>query len=666
MNSRHEKLKKIISEHDYNYYVLDRPTISDYEYDQLFAELLQIEKENPSLIITDSPSQRVGGKPLESFQKDSHRIPMVSLSNTYSPEELTDFDQRLKNFLKSDQDIEYFCEPKFDGLAIELVYESGVLVKSLTRGDGSVGEVVTQNIKTIKSIPLRLLGKNLPPLLEVRGEVFMEKEAFKELNEIQQESGQQTFANPRNAAAGSIRQLDSKITASRPLKFYAYAAGAVDGIAFGSQESMEKTFSELGLPVLSLKKFPSLRRVCKNIQDVIEYYKFVESVRSDLPFDIDGVVIKVNSIRLQDDLGMIARSPRWATAAKFKPEQATTVIENILVQVGRTGALTPVAIMKPVKVGGVTITNATLHNQEEIQRKDIRIGDTVIIQRAGDVIPEVVSVVLDRRAPGAEPFLIPAQCPSCGEQAHKSEDEVVFRCVNPLCPAILKESLKHFVSRKAMNIDKVGGRLIETLVDEKLVSKYSDLYKIEKDQLLSLERKGEKSVQNILASIEKSKNTTFDKIIYAFGIRFVGEQTAKSIANHFGTIEKFLACSEEELLLIPDIGEKVAKSILEWKQNKKMTDELRLLLKLGVSVEQKKHVTGPLSGTTFLITGTLPIKREEAQQWIESQGGKILGSVSSKLNYLIVGDDPGSKVQKAESLGVPIISWEEAQELAQK
>lgn len=663
MKSRHEQLKKIISEHDYNYYVLDRPTISDFEYDQLFAELLQLEKKDPHLEISDSPSQRIGGKPLDAFQKDSHRIPMVSLSNSYSVEDIFDFDNRLKKFLKDESEIEYFCEPKFDGLAIELVYVDGLLEKALTRGDGTTGEVVTQNVRTIKTIPLKLSIQKPPALLEVRGEVFMEKEAFRELNEAQQENGQMTFANPRNAAAGSIRQLNSKITADRPLRFFAYALGAIDGIQFESQLELEAYFEKAGLPVLNLKKIPRLRRACLGADQVAKYYREIEEIRPELPFDIDGVVIKVNSFRLQEDLGMIARSPRWATAAKFKPEQATTIIENISVQVGRTGALTPVAVMTPVKVGGVTVSNATLHNQDEISRKDIRVGDTVIIQRAGDVIPEVVSVVLDKRPAHSQPFVIPNLCPSCGQVATKAEEEVVYRCQNRLCPAILQESLKHFVSRKALNIDKVGDRLIESLVQAGIVNKYSDIYRLTAENLMSLERQGEKSVQNILNSIEKSKNTTFERIIYAFGIRFVGEQTAKSIANHFGTIENFLNCSEADLMNIPDIGEKVAASIIEWKKNPLVVSEIHSLLHLGVSIQQKILSSGPLSGKTFLITGTLPVKRDEAQAWIESQGGKILSSVSAKLSYLVVGDDPGSKVQKAEALGVPIISWDEALKL---
>ncbi|MEN0057776.1 MAG: NAD-dependent DNA ligase LigA [Bdellovibrio sp.] len=661
---RHEELKKILSHHDYLYHVLDQPEISDYEYDQLFHELLEIEKKEKGLNLSDSPSQRVGAAPLSAFEKVAHRLPMLSLANSYSPEELFDFDERVKKFLRTDQEVEYLCEPKFDGLSMELVYENGHLVRALTRGDGTVGEDVTQNVRTIRGIPLRLKVSTPPPLLEVRGEVLMYKNDFARLNETQQESGQQTFANPRNASAGSVRQLDSRITASRPLRFYAYALGAVEGVDFKNQFEIESYFGEVGIPSLIQQKNFPLVKVCQGPQAVIDYYHHVESLRSSLPFDIDGIVIKVNSLRLQDDLGLVARSPRWATAAKFKPEQAQTVIENILVQVGRTGALTPVAIMKPVKVGGVTVTNATLHNQDEINRKDVRPGDTVIIQRAGDVIPEVVSVILDKRPADSQPFQMPIHCPACGSDTMKAEDEVVTRCINPLCIAVLKESLKHFVARRAMNLDKIGDRLIETLVDHKLLTRFSDFYRLTKEQLLSLERQGEKSTDNIIKSIEHSKSTTLARFIFALGIRFVGEQTAKHLADHFLTVDKFLEASEEELLLVPEIGPKVAKAIRIWTENKVLVQEIHEMLKLGVQISgPARALEGKLSGKSFLITGTLPVKRDDAKDLIEKNGGKILGSVSSKLSFLVVGDDPGSKVEKAQTLGVEIISWEDLQKM---
>lgn len=656
---RHEELKKIISEHDYNYHMLDRPTISDQEYDLLFEELLRLELREPDLDKSDSPSQRVGAAPLVFFEKVSHRRPMLSLSNSYSPVDIVSFDERVKKILNSTDEIEYFAEPKFDGLSIELIYENGILTRALTRGDGSLGEDVTQNVKTIKSIPLKLKTPSPPRLLEVRGEILIFKKDFEKLNSQQQENGQQTFANPRNAAAGTIRQLDSKIASSRPLKFFAYAIGETEGLVFEKQDQLGEYFSNVGIPTVSLLH-PGLVRVCKNASESVSYYHFIETERPRLPFDIDGIVIKANSFRLQDDLGLVARSPRWATAAKFKPQQAETTIENIVVQVGRTGALTPVAIMSPVKVGGVTITNATLHNQEEIDRKDVRIGDSVIVQRAGDVIPEIVQVILEKRPKSTQPFVIPSHCPSCLTAVQKLEGEVITRCTNPLCQAILKESLKHFVSRRAMNLDKVGDRLIESLVDKKLVTKFSDLYRLSKQDLLTLDRQGDKSAENVIKSIDSSKKTSLARFIFALGIRFVGEQTAKHLADHFGTIENFLDANEESLLLVPEIGNKVAQAILAWISNPKLANEVRALISLGLEIAApQRAAVGELAGKSFLITGTLEVKRDAAKDFIEKNGGKILGSVSSKLNYLVVGEDPGSKVEKAESLGVKIISWEE-------
>ncbi|WP_374076626.1 NAD-dependent DNA ligase LigA [Bdellovibrio bacteriovorus] len=661
---RHEELKKIISEHDYSYHVIDRPTITDFEYDQLFEELRQIEKTEKGLNLSDSPTQRVGAAPLAAFEKASHRLPMLSLANSYSPEDITDFDERVKKFLSTDKDIQYLCEPKFDGLSMELIYENGLFVRALTRGDGTVGEDVTQGIRTIKSIPLKLSIKNPPPLLEVRGEVLMFKQDFAKLNEAQQESGQQTFANPRNAAAGSVRQLDPKITASRPLRFYAYALGAVEGVEFKTQQEIEDYFATVGIPSLRNNEEFDLVKVCEGPLAVVDYYYEVEKIRPNLPFDIDGVVIKVNSLRLQDDLGLVARSPRWATAAKFKPEQAQTVIENIVIQVGRTGALTPVAIMTPVKVGGVTVTNATLHNQDEINRKDVRVGDTVIIQRAGDVIPEVVSVIAEKRPKNSKPFEMPTHCPACDSPVQKMEGEVVTRCVNPLCIAMVKESLKHFVARRAMNIDKVGDRLIETLVDNKLLSRFSDFYRITKEDILKLERQGDKSAENVIKSIDNSKHPTLARFIFALGIRFVGEQTAKHLADHFLTVENFIKASEEDLLIVPEIGPKVAKAIVAWTSNKELVKEVHEMQKLGVQIANPvRSQEGKLSGMSFLITGTLPVKRDDAKDFIEKNGGKILGSVSSKLNYLVVGDDPGSKLEKAQSLGVTVISWDDLQKM---
>jgi DNA ligase (NAD+) len=661
VQKQHENLKAEINQHDYNYHVLDKPKIGDFEYDKLFKQLQDLESENPGLDRSDSPTQRVGGQTLDAFRKKNHRLPMLSLSNTYSPDEIREFDERIKKFLKSEKEIEYFCEPKFDGLALEVIYEEGLMTAAITRGDGVTGEEVTENIKTIRNLPLRLKTKKPPKLLEVRGEVLMFKKDFAELNETQQENGEQVFANPRNAAAGTVRQLDSKISASRPLKLMAYSVGVVDGVAFNSQEELEDYLFEIGIPVTQEK---GLRKICQGVDAVIEYYENIQKLRHKLPFDIDGIVVKVNSLAIQEDLGLVARSPRWAVAAKYPPEQAETTVENIIVQVGRTGALTPVAIMHPVKVGGVTITNATLHNQEEVYRKDVRVGDHVIIQRAGDVIPEVVSVVLNKRKKNAPQFEMPEKCPICDKKVVKLEEEIIYRCVNNFCPAILKGSLAHFVSRRAMNMDKLGERLVETFVDHELVKSFSDLYKIKKEQILDLDRQGEKSAENILNSIEKSKRTTLSRLIYALGIRFTGEQTAKALASHFGTIDAFLAADEAALLEVPDVGPKVAQTIVAWTSEKSNQKEVHKMLELGVEIEgPKRNMSGPLLGKSFVITGTLPVGRDEAKDLIELNGGKILSSVSSKLNYLVVGDDPGSKVEKAQSLGVSIIDWNELQKM---
>lgn len=658
-NAHYDKLCGLIEYHNELYHAKDKPEISDFEFDQLMTLLQKIEAQHPDWITESSPSHRVGGKTLSHFEKAAHRKPMLSLSNSYNPEDILDFNTRIKKFLKTEDEFVFFCEPKFDGLSMEIVYEHGVFTKAITRGDGSTGELVTQNVKTIKSVPLKLKSKNPPALLEVRGEVLMHKSDFAELNDYQQAEGLPTFANPRNAAAGTIRQLDPKITAERPLKFYAYALGDFQGIDFKDQKDIYDQFHELGIPT-----YPKLAKVCNNITEVVEFYTDFEKKRHDLPFDVDGIVIKVFDFKLQDELGLVARSPRWATAAKFAPQQALTKILDIQCQVGRTGAITPVAIMEPVKVGGVTVTNATLHNQEEIDRKDIRVGDTVIIQRAGDVIPEVVEVVLKERLPDSKAFHLPKHCPSCSEKLVHSEEEVVIRCVNPKCPAKIKESLKHFASRKAMNIEKLGDRWIDIFVDSGFVKGFSDFYKLEKDQLLSLERQGEKSADNILKSISASKQTTLARFIYSLGIRYVGETTAKHLANHFVTVDNFLNPKDQELLEIPEIGPKVAVAIQEWLQNKANIKEVHSLIAAGVVFEKvTRNTEGPLKGKSFLITGTLSISRDQAKDIIEKQGGKILSSVSSKLNYLVVGSDPGSKLEKAQGLGVTIISWDDVEKM---
>lgn len=662
-SKRAAELRALLAEHDYAYYVLDKPKISDYEYDKLFSELQAIESHHPECFSPDSPTQRVGGTVLSAFTKATHSRPMLSLQNSYSVDDILAFDERVKKNLEgaANSKVEYFCEPKFDGLAIELIYEDGLLTGALTRGDGTTGEVVTENIKTIRSVPLRLRTSQPPARLEVRGEVVICKSDFALLNEQQQEAGLEPFANPRNAAAGSIRQLDSRIAASRPLRIFCYAPGLVDGIEFSSQAEFIHKISILGLPT------SSDIRICRSADEASKFYLETQSRRHQLPYDIDGVVVKVNSFSLQDQIGFVARSPRWATAVKFPPEQAQTIVEDIIVQVGRTGALTPVAVMRPVRVGGVTITHATLHNQDEIDRKDVRVGDTVVIQRAGDVIPEVVSVVTDARPKSSQRFVIADKCPRCQSKVARAEGEVVYRCANTYCPAILVESLKHFVSRRAMNIDKVGDKIVEQLVSENLVKHFSDFYRLKLNQLLSLERQGEKSAQNIIDSIEASRHPTLAKFIYALGLRFVGEQTAKILARHFKSIEALCSAKEEDLVHIEGIGEVVAHSIYTSLRRKEVQEDIAKLQKYGVLIENPSdNKSNKLTGLNIVITGSFTMPRDEIKEIIEAHGGKSGSSVSKKTNYVLAGEDAGSKLEKARELNVPVLSWEEFEALLKR
>lgn len=697
--ARAAELRAAIQHHDFLYHTLDKPEISDREYDQLYNELKQLEHAHPEIVTPDSPTQRIGGQILESFEKVEHRTPMLSLQNSYDTADIDAFAERARKELKhlAPEVFEFFCEPKFDGLAIELIYENGVLVRAITRGDGSVGEDVTQNARTIESIPLRLRDST-SPLFEVRGEIIMLKDDFRALNEAQQEAGEAPFANPRNAAAGSIRQLDPAIAHSRPLRMFAYAPGVLSFLnpanAPRTQSEFEIQCAQLGLPTVGVaapdESFEAfcervrqwlksnqhigrsgireprpqslqLARVCRGETEAKRYYDFIHEIRVLLPFDIDGVVVKVNDFRLQEDLGFVAKSPRWATAAKFPPEQAETTVETIEIQVGRTGALTPVAVMKPVRVGGVTITHATLHNQDEIDRKDVRVGSRVVIQRAGDVIPEVVKVL--SHPPESEPFRIPEACPVCGSPTRKAEAEVVLRCVNRRCPAVLKGALKHFVARRAMNVDGLGDKLIDAFVDAGLVRRPSDLYRLNADRILSLERQGTKSAQNLLESLDESKKASLARVIFALGIRHVGETTAKSLAKFFGTIEAFLAADEASLLSVPDVGEKMAQEIVRAIKEDHLKEEIEQLRELGVQIESTKKVagadgsTGPLVGKKYVITGTLPLGRDEIKDLIEDNGGIVLSSVSKKTDYLIAGEEAGSKLQKASDLGVAIIDW---------
>lgn len=696
--ARAAELRALIQHHDYRYHTLDAPEIEDQAYDALFAELRDLEQKHPELITADSPTQRVGGQVLEAFEKVEHRTPMLSLQNSYNTDDIDAFAERARKELKglAPETFDFFCEPKFDGLAIELVYENGIFRRAITRGDGTIGEDVTQNVRTIDSIPLRL--RNLQaPLLEVRGEIVMLKEDFRVLNESQQEAGEAPFANPRNAAAGSIRQLDPAIAKSRPLRMFAYAPGVLefgnDSLP-GSQSDFEILCAKVGLPTVgvadldeSFQEFREritkalagtsgkkaknvakpqqlkLARVCRGEAEAKLYYDFIHEIRPLLPFDIDGVVVKINDFRLQEDLGFVARSPRWATAAKFPPEQAETVIKQIDIQVGRTGALTPVAVMEPVRVGGVTVTNATLHNQDEIDRKDVRIGSRVLIQRAGDVIPEVVKVLA--HAENSVPFRIPNECPICGSPAEKPEDEVVLRCVNRKCPAVLKGALKHFVARRAMNVDGLGDKLIDAFVDAGLVKRPSDLYRLTAEKILSLERQGEKSAQNLLESLEASKKSNLARVIFSLGIRHVGETTAKSLAKFYGTMDAFLVADEQSLLSVPDIGEKMALEIVRVLKDGELKDEVSLLQQLGVQIEAAKKTVpsnadggGVLGGKKYVITGTLPMGRDEVKDLIEANGGIVLSGVSKKTDYLLAGEEAGSKLQKATELGVAVLDWD--------
>ncbi len=655
IRKRVEKLREEVEYHNYRYYILDQPEISDAQYDRLMKELERLEEQHPELRSPNSPTQRVGAHPLEEFEIVRHTIPMLSLANAFDESEARDFDKRVKKFLGTSEDIEYVAEPKFDGLAVELVYERGQLVVGSTRGDGINGENITQNLRTIRTVPLQLIQKEIraPERLEVRGEAIMQIQKFKELNRKREEMGEPLFANPRNAAAGSIRQLDPKITAERPLEIYFYALGEVIGWTFKTQWEVLKT-----LPKWGLRTNPHVRK-CKNIDEVLDYYHEMSEKRETLPYEIDGTVIKVNRFDLQARLGEIARSPRWALAFKFPPKQETTKILNIIVQVGRTGALTPVAIMEPVRVGGVEVSRATLHNQDEIEKKDVRVGDTVVIQRAGDVIPEVVQVITSKRKGTEKEFKIPSKCPVCGAEVVK--EEAIHRCIGLDCPAQLKGRIKHFASKRAMDIEGLGVKLIDQLVDKGLVKDVADIYYISKQQLNELERMADKSAQNITDAIEKSKTKPLSKFLYALGIRHVGETTAEDLARNFQRLDDFFHLSEEDLMKVEGIGPEVAASVVQFFRDKKNKESIERLRKAGVKVvEPGGKERGKLAGKTFVFTGALKsVEREEARNLVESLGGMTASSVSKKVDYVVVGEDPGSKFDKAKELGVKTLTEEE-------
>jgi DNA ligase (NAD+) len=651
-------LVKELNHHIYNYHVLDAPTIPDAEYDRLFRELQDLEAAHPEAVSVDSPTFRVGAAPIPEFKQVTHAIPMLSLNNGFSDDDVGNFDRQVRKGLDAAEP-DYACELKFDGLAISLRYENGVFVQAATRGDGTTGEDVTANIRTVRAIPLRLHGDKVPAVLEVRGEVLMFKADFNKLNQRQRDAGQKEFANPRNAAAGSLRQLDSRITSQRSLRFFAYGVGVIEGAAMpASHSALLDWFCELGMPV------SKERAVVKGCEGMLAYYRDIGERRASLPYDIDGVVYKVNRVEDQQQLGFVSRAPRFALAHKFPAEEALTQVQDIEVQVGRTGAITPVARLQPVFVGGVTVTNATLHNENEVRRKDIRIGDTVIVRRAGDVIPEVVSFVPERRPNDAREFVMPASCPVCGSPIVRPEDEAVARCSGGWthCAAQRKGGLLQFVSRRAIDIEGMGDQLVDQLVDKGLLRNAADIYKLDKPKLCSLERMADKSAQNVLDAIDKSKDTTFARFIYALGIRNVGESTAKALAQHFGNLDALLHAARWEggiqLLEVPDVGPVVARSISEFlvdPENGALVEELRHHLKW----KEGEHVMkagGALAGMTFVLTGTLPnLSRDEAGAMIEAAGGKVSGSVSKKTSYVVAGADAGSKLAKAESLGIQLL-----------
>ena len=657
-----DNLRSELNDHNYRYYVLDDPVISDAEYDRLLRELQSLEDTHPELITDDSPTQRVGALPLEGFGNIEHRIPMQSLANAMDSDELLAFHDRLIRRLGKEQAIEYIAEPKLDGLAVELVYENGQFVNGSTRGDGTTGEDITQNLKTIRAIPLalRVETQSAPALLEVRGEVFISKDDFKKLNKQQEENDKPVFANPRNAAAGSLRQLDSGITATRPLSIFCYQAGVVEGTTFETHSEFLAALQNWGFPVN-----PEIK-ILNGIEEAITFHSNLKSHRNSLPYEIDGSVIKVNNYALREELGVRSRSPRWAIAGKFKAQQETTVIEDIVLSVGRTGAVTPVAKLQPVKVGGVVVSNVTLHNQDEIDRKDIRVGDTVLIQRAGDVIPQVVKVIKEKRPSNTSPFKMTNTCPECDHDVYRPEDEVVARCQNLSCPAQVKRRIEHFVSKNAMDIDGVGEKLIDQLVEKNLVKSVDDLYHLTLDQLSELERMAEKSAKNTISAIDNSKSTTFHRFVHALGIRNVGEHVAKVLEKSFtGNIEIFMKTNAEVLEDIDEVGPIVAETIVKFWADETNVNIVNNCFKLGISLESVKNETEQIfMGKTFVFTGSLQsITRKEGKEIVEARGGRAAGSVSAKTDCIVAGENAGFKLKKAEKLGIPVLTESEFMDL---
>ncbi len=649
------ELRKQINYHSYRYYALDNPEITDAEYDRLMRRLQELEAQYPESITPDSPTQRVGSAPLTAFQTVVHEMPMLSLDNAFSDEELLAFNQRILDRLKISGDIEYACELKLDGIAVSLLYRDGVLVRGATRGDGTNGEDITQNVRTINSIPLRLQGEGYPTLLEVRGEIYMPKAGFNALNDKARAAGEKLFVNPRNAAAGALRQLDSKVTASRPLEMCAYSVGWVDG------GSLPDTHSGI-LSALKTWGFLTNREtaVAASIQQAMKYYRRIGEKRDSLAYDIDGIVFKVNSRNLQDQLGFISRAPRWAIAYKFPAQEESTTLLEVEFQVGRTGAVTPVARLQPVFVGGVTVSNATLHNRDEIQRLGLKVGDTVIVRRAGDVIPQIVQVIDAKRPVDAREIVFPELCPVCNSPVETVADEAVARCSGGLvCAAQRKEAIKHFAARKAMNVEGLGDKLVEQLVDLGLVNTLADIYNLSREQLAGLDRMGEKSADNILLALENTKKTTLAKFIFALGIREVGEATARNFANYFGSFEALAAADEESLQKVPDVGPVVAHFVAEFfsqESNREAVDKLRAAGIYWDNIEVASPEALPLNGLTYVLTGTLEaLSRDDAKAHLLALGAKVAGSVSAKTDYVVAGPGAGSKLAKAEELGLKVM-----------
>ncbi len=655
--ARAAQLRAELARHNHAYYVLDNPTIPDAEYDKLFRALQELEAAYPTLVTSDSPTQRVGGTPLPQFDQVRHSLPMLSINNGFNDEDIVNFDRRVRDGLKieGDGEIDYHCELKFDGLAINLRYEDGLLVNAATRGDGATGENVTANIRTVRAIPLRLLDDKPPRVIDIRGEVLMFKADFARLNARQRDAGQREFANPRNAAAGSLRQLDPRITAQRTLRFFAYGIGVLEGAELPlSHAALLDWYAQMGVPVAAE------RCVARGAEGLLTFYRDIGLRRAQLPYEIDGVVYKVNSVAQQGQLGFVSRAPRFALAHKFPAEEAMTIVQDIGLQVGRTGAMTPVARLAPVLVGGVTVTNATLHNEDEVRRKDIQIGDTVIVRRAGDVIPEVVSFVPELRPADARAFVMPAVCPVCGSPIVRSEEEAVARCSGGWvkCAAQRKGGLLHFVSRRAMDVEGLGDQLVDQMVERNVVTTAADLYRLGLASLATLDRMADKSAANVLKAIEKSKSTTLSRFIYALGIRHVGESTAKELARHFGGMDALQQADEAQLLDVADVGPVVARSILQFLADPMNIELIEQLRANGVHWEEgaSEARPKPLAGLTFVLTGTLPtLTRDDAAGRIEAAGGKVAGSVSKKTSYVVAGTDAGSKLAKAETLGVPVI-----------